>query len=91
MIDEPTKIGNTELYTVRVLNISVAQYYGVLKQYTEILVKAREVQKEQLEKEGYQAELKLYYGIRKNLNDLVREKLKVKKCLSFLKIMVFIF
>ena len=41
MIDEPTKIGNTELYTVRVLNISVAQYYGVLKEYTEILVKAR--------------------------------------------------
>jgi len=71
MIDEPTKIGNTELYTVRVLNISVAQYYGVLKEYTEILVKAREVQKER-----YQAELKLYYGIRKNLNDLVREKLK---------------
>ena len=34
MIDEPTKIGNTELYTVRVLNISVAQYYGVLKEYT---------------------------------------------------------
>ena len=79
MIDEPTKIGNTELYTVRVLNISVAQYYGVLKEYTEILVKAREVQKEQLVKEGYKAELKLYYGIRKNLNDLVREKLKVKK------------
>ena len=42
-------------------------------------MKAREVQKEQLAKEGYQAELKLYYGIRKNLNDLVREKLKVKK------------
>ena len=83
MIDEPTKIGNTELYTVRVLNISVAQYYGVLKEYTEILVKAREVQKEQLAKEGYNAELKLYYGIRKNLNDLVREKLEVKKWLSF--------
>jgi len=30
---ETTKIGNTELYTARVLNMSVAQYYGVVKEY----------------------------------------------------------
>ena len=76
MIDEPTKIGNTELYTVRVLNMSVAKYYGVTKEYTEIIVKAREINKEELEKHKEKAELNLYYGVRYNLNKLVLEKLK---------------
>ena len=35
MIDKPVKIGNDELYNARVLNISVAQYYGVVKEYSE--------------------------------------------------------
>ena len=42
MIDKPTKIGNTTLYTARVLNMSVAKYYGLVKEYCEIVSKARE-------------------------------------------------
>jgi len=75
MIDKPTRIGNSELYNVRVLNMSVARYYGVEKDYIQLITKAREVQKEQLEKNGEKAELKLYYGIRYNLNKLVLEVL----------------
>ena len=70
-----TKIGNTELYTARVLNMSVAQYYGVVKEYSEILNQAREINKEQLEKDKEKAELNLIYGVRYNLNRLVLEKI----------------
>tara|TARA_R110000803_G_scaffold117019_1_gene185564 strand:- start:134 stop:373 length:240 start_codon:yes stop_codon:yes gene_type:complete len=73
---EATKIGNTELYTARVLNVSVAQYYGLVKEYSEILNQAREINKEQLDKDKEKAELNLIYGIRYNLNKLVLEKLK---------------
>ena len=73
---EATKIGNTELYTARVLNMSVAQYYGLVKEYSEILNQAREINKEQLDKDKVKAELNLIYGIRYNLNKLVLEKLK---------------
>jgi len=75
MIDKPTRIGNSELYNVRVLNMSVARYYGVEKDYIQLVTKAREVQKQELEKNGEKAELKLYYGIRYNLNKLVLEVL----------------
>tara|TARA_B100000900_G_scaffold205310_1_gene174016 strand:+ start:931 stop:1179 length:249 start_codon:yes stop_codon:yes gene_type:complete len=75
MIDKPTRIGNSELYNVRVLNMSVARYYGVEKDYIQLVTKAREVQKEQLKKNGEKAELKLYYGIRYNLNKLILEVL----------------
>jgi len=70
------KIGNTELYTARVLNMSVAQYYGLVKEYSEMLNQAREINKEQLDKDKEKAELNLIYGIRYNLNKLVLEKLK---------------
>ena len=73
---EATKIGNTELYTARVLNVSVAQYYGLVKEYSEILNQAREINKEQLDKDKEKAELNLIYGIGYNLNKLVLEKLK---------------
>tara|TARA_B100001093_G_scaffold412856_1_gene402606 strand:- start:69 stop:308 length:240 start_codon:yes stop_codon:yes gene_type:complete len=76
MIDKPTRIGNTELYTTRVLNMSVAKYYGVLKEYNEIVVETRELNKELLEKNGEKAELNLYKSVRYNLNKLVLEKLK---------------
>ena len=76
MIDKPTRIGNTELYTTRVLNMSVAKYYGVLKEYNEIVVEARKLNKKELEKNGEKAELNLYKSIRYNLNKLVLEKLK---------------
>ena len=79
MIDKPTRIGNTELYTTRVLNMSVAKYYGVLKEYNEIVVETRELNKELLEKNGEKAELNLYKSIKYNLNKLVLKKLQGEK------------
>jgi len=76
LMNKLPKIGNTELYTARVLNMSVAQYYGIVKEYSEILNQAREINKEQLDKDKEKAELNLIYGIRYNLNKLVLEKLK---------------
>ena len=76
MIDKPTRIGNLELYNARVLNVGVAKYYGVLKEYNEIVVETRELNKELLEKNGEKAELNLYKSVRYNLNKLVLEKLK---------------
>lgn len=79
MIDKPTRIGNTELYTTRVLNMSVAKYYGVLKEYNELVVEARKLNKKELEKNGEKAELNLYKSIKYNLNKLVLEKLQGEK------------
>ena len=42
MQEQPTKIGNKTLYNVRVLNMSVAKHYGLVKEYCEIVSKARE-------------------------------------------------
>ena len=79
MIDKATRIGNTELYTTRVLNMSVAKYYGVLKEYNELVVEARKLNKKELEKNGEKAELNLYKSIKYNLNKLVLEKLQEDK------------
>ena len=79
MIDKPTRIGNTELYTTRVLNMSVAKYYGVLKEYNELVVEARKLNKKELEKNGEKAELNLYKSIKYNLNKLVLKKLQGEK------------
>ena len=79
MIDKPTRIGNTELYTTRVLNMSVAKYYGVLKEYNELVVEARKLNKKELEKNGEKAELNLYNSIKYNLNKLVLKKLQGDK------------
>lgn len=79
MIDKPTRIGNTELYTTRVLNMSVAKYYGVLKEYNELVVEARKLNKKELEKNGEKAELNLYKSIKYNLNLLVLKKLQGEK------------
>ena len=43
MIDKPTKIGNSELYTARVLNMAVAQYFGLMKEYAEITLESGKV------------------------------------------------
>ena len=75
MIDKPTKIGNSELYTARVLNMGVAKYFSLVKEYSQILTQAREAKKQDLEKNGEQAELSLIYGVRKELNQLVLQKL----------------
>ena len=37
MIDKPTRIGNSELYNARVLNMGVAKYFDIVKEYVEIL------------------------------------------------------
>lgn len=42
MQEQPTKIGNKTLYNVRVLNMSVAKHYDLVKEYCEIVSKARE-------------------------------------------------
>jgi hypothetical protein len=79
MIDKPTRIGNTELYTTRVLNMSVAKHYGLIKEYNEIVVEARKLNKKELEKNGEKAELNLYKSIKYNLNKLVLKKLQGEK------------
>ena len=76
MIDKPVKIGNDELYNARVLNISVAQYYGVVKEYSEMLSRLRKINKRKLDKHKELAELQLYLSIRKHLNKLVKQKIK---------------
>jgi uncharacterized protein YeaO (DUF488 family) len=83
MIDKPTKIGNSELYTARVLNMATAKYFGLVKEYSEILTKTREAKKQDLEKNGVQAELSLIYGVRKELNQLVLQKLMKEKIIKF--------
>jgi len=76
MIDRPIKIGNDELYNARVLNISVAQYYGVVKEYSEMLSRLRRINKRKLDKHKELAELQLYLSIRKHLNKLVKQKIE---------------
>jgi hypothetical protein len=83
MIEQPTKIGNSTLYNARVLNMSVAKYYGLVKEYCEIVSKAREASKYDLEKNGVQAELTLYFSVRKHLNQLVLQKLMKDKIEKF--------
>ena len=80
---EPTKIGNKTLYNVRVLNMSVAKHYGLVKEYCEIVSTARDTNKQDLEKNGVQAELTLYYSVKKHLDQLVLEKLMKNKIEKF--------
>ena len=83
MLEQPTKIGNSTLYNARVLNMSVAKYYGLVKEYCEIVSKSREASKEDLEKNGVQAELTLYFSVKKHLNQLVLQKLMKDKIEKF--------
>lgn len=83
MLEQPTKIGNSTLYNARVLNMSVAKYYGLVKEYCEIVSKAREASKDDLDKNGVQAELTLYFSVRKHLNQLVLQKLMKDKIEKF--------
>ena len=79
MIDKPTRIGNSELYVARVLNMSTAQWAGVQEEYIKELVKARETNKDELEKHGEKAELKLYISLRKTLWHLLAKKIEGQK------------
>ena len=76
MIDKPTRIGNSELYNARVLNMGVAKYFDIVKEYVEILSETRDLKKKELEKNGEKAELNLYKSIKYNLNKLVLKKLQ---------------
>ena len=80
---QPTKIGNKTLYNVRVLNMSVAKHYGLVKEYCEIVSQARDTNKQDLEKNGVQAELTLYFSVKKHLNQLVLQKLMKDKIEKF--------
>jgi len=83
MIEQPTQIGNKTLYNVRVLNISVAKHYGLVKEYCEIVSQARDTNKQDLEKNGVQAELTLYFSVKKHLDQLVLQKLMKNKIQKF--------
>ena len=83
MIEQPTKIENKTLYNVRVLNISVAKHYGLVKEYCEIVSKARDTNKQDLDNNGEQAELTLYFSVKKHLDQLVLQKLMKNKIQKF--------
>ena len=83
MQEQPTKIGNKTLYNVRVLNMSVAKHYDLVKEYCEIVSTARDTNKQDLEKNGVQAELTLYFSVKKHLDQLVLQKLMKNKIEKF--------
>ena len=54
---EPTKIGNKTLYNVRVLNMSVAKHYDLVKEYCEIVSKAREELKTKSSDDNFESDI----------------------------------
>ena len=80
---KPQKIGNKTLYNVRVLNMSVAKHYGLVKEYCEIVSTARDTNRQDLQKNGVQAELTLYFSVKKHLDQLVLQKLMKNKIQKF--------
>ena len=83
MIDKTTKTVSSELTDVRVLNMSTAKYFGLVKEYCEIVSKTREASKDDLKKHGVQAELSLYFSVKKDLNQLILQKLMKEKINKF--------
>ena len=117
MIEQPTQIGNKTLHTARVLNMSVAKHYGLVKEYCEIVLKAREDLKTKKlhelaedtsrlipiensednsesdiidlgetsfeENSKIQEELTLYFSVKKQLDQLVLQKLMKEKIIKF--------
>ena len=63
--------------------MSVAKHYGLVKEYCEIVSKARETNTDDLDKNGEQAELTLYFSVRKHLDQLVLQKLMKNKIQKF--------
>ena len=76
MIDRVTYNGRSELAEAKILNMSVAKYYGLVKEYAEILRDARRLNEKQLAKDKPKAELNIIYSVRYNLNWLVLQKLQ---------------
>ena len=76
MIDRVTYNGRSELAEAKILNMSVAKYFGLVKEYAEILRETRTLNKKLLAREGQKAELNIIYSVRYNLNYLIEKKLK---------------
>ena len=80
MITEVNRIGNTELYIIRVQNINVANSYNLFWEYTEILSKVKKQYAKQLsKKDNYKTELKIIYQCKKELHDLIYNQEVVRR------------
>ena len=80
MITEVNRIGNTELYIIRVQNINVANSYNLFWEYTEILSKVKKKYAKQLiKKDNYKTELKIIYQCKKELHDLIYNQEVVRR------------
>lgn len=80
MITEVNRIGNTELYIIRVQNINVANSYNLFWEYTEILSKVKKKYAKQLnKKDNYKTELKIIYECKKELHDLIYNQEVVRR------------
>lgn len=76
MIDRVTYNGRSELAEAKILNMSVAKYFGLVKEYAEILRDTKKLNAKLLAREGEKAELNIMYSVRYNLNYLIEKKLK---------------
>ena len=63
--------------------MSVAKHYGLVKEYCEIVSTARDTNRQDLQKNGVQAELTLYFSVKKHLDQLVLQKLMKNKIQKF--------
>jgi len=79
MIDRVTYNGRSELAEAKILNMSVAKYFGLVKEYAEILRDAKRLNEKQLAKDKPKAELNIIYSVRYNLNWLVLQKIQGDK------------
>jgi len=79
MIDRVTYNGRSELAEAKILNMSVAKYYGLVKEYAQLLQKSKKLNEKQLAKDRQKAELNIIYSVRYNLNWLVLQKLQGDK------------
>ena len=76
MIDRVTYNGRSELEEAKILNMSVAKYFGLVKEYAEVLHDTKKLNEQLLAREGEKAELNIIYSVRYNLNYLIEKKLK---------------
>lgn len=75
MIDRVIYNGRSELDEAKILNMSVAKYFGLVKEYAEILRDTKKLNEKVLDREGEKAELNIMYAVRYNLNYLIEKKL----------------
>jgi hypothetical protein len=78
MIDRVIYNGRSELAEAKILNMSVAKYFGLVKEYAEILQDTKKLNAKLLAREGEKAELNIIYSVRYNLNYLIEKKLNEK-------------